>query len=171
MDKWFITRTVYNGCNCLNMMWLKLIHGSKKVPWYNQESSAEGLDIDCVVQDSGNSLANTLGLLQSCTKPSIFYVLYCTFFSITLQRRHNERDDVTNLRRLHCLLNCCFRRRSKKMSKLRVTGLARNSPVTGEFPAQRVSNVENVSISWRHHESAANEYGVLSYSATKIDAI
>ena len=26
-----------------------------------------------------------------------------------------------------------------------------NSPVTGEFPAQRDSNVENVSIWWRHH--------------------
>ena len=27
-----------------------------------------------------------------------------------------------------------------------------NSPVTGEFPAQRASNVENVSIWWRHHD-------------------
>ena len=26
-----------------------------------------------------------------------------------------------------------------------------NSPVTGEFPAQKASNAENVSISWRHH--------------------
>ena len=47
------------------------------------------------------------------------------------------------------------RRRSQKTSKLRVTGLcAGNSPVTGEFPAQRASNVENVSIWWRHHELA-----------------
>ena len=44
------------------------------------------------------------------------------------------------------------RRRSKKTSKLRVTGLcARNSPVTGEFPAQMASNAEDVSIWWRHH--------------------
>ena len=44
------------------------------------------------------------------------------------------------------------RRRSKKTSKLRVTDLcAGNSPVTGEFPAQRASNAENVSIWWRHH--------------------
>ena len=43
-----------------------------------------------------------------------------------------------------CLLNRLFRRRSKKTSKLRVTGLcAGNSPVTGEFPAQMVSNAEN----------------------------
>ena len=35
----------------------------------------------------------------------------------------------------------------------RVTGLcAGNSPVTGEFHAQRASNAENVSIWWRHHD-------------------
>ena len=46
------------------------------------------------------------------------------------------------------------RHRSKKTSKLRVTGLCEgNSPVTGEFPAQRASNAENVSIWWRHHVS------------------
>ena len=54
------------------------------------------------------------------------------------------------------------RRRSKKTSKLRVTGLcAGNSPVTGEFPAQMVSNAENVSIWWRHHvtRQPASRYG------------
>ena len=45
------------------------------------------------------------------------------------------------------------RRRSKKTSKLRVTGLCEgNSSVTNEFPTQRTSNTENVSIWWRHHE-------------------
>ena len=40
----------------------------------------------------------------------------------------------------------------KKTSKLRVTCLyAGNSSVTGEFPALRASNAENVSICWRHH--------------------
>ena len=44
------------------------------------------------------------------------------------------------------------RRRSKKTSKFRVTDLyVGHSPVTGEFPAQRASNAENVSIWWRHH--------------------
>ena len=42
--------------------------------------------------------------------------------------------------------------RSKKTAKLRVTGLCEgNLPVTGEFPAQKVSNTEDVSIWWRHH--------------------
>ena len=35
-----------------------------------------------------------------------------------------------------------------------VTGLCvGNSPVTGEFPSQRASDAENVSIWWRHHGS------------------
>ena len=45
--------------------------------------------------------------------------------------RHNERDGLTNHRRLHRLLNCLLRCRSKKTSKLRVTGLCEgNPPVT-----------------------------------------
>ena len=75
-------------------------------------------------------------------------------------------------------------RRSMKTSRLRVTGLcAGNSPVTGEFPAQRDSDVvcysdlqlglyraasrsvkqtnsdaENVSIWWRHHDFSGPTY-------------
>ena len=71
---------------------------------------------------------------------------------MALRWRHNEQDGVSNHQPYHCLLNRLVRRRSKKTSKLRVTGLcARNSPGTGEFPAQMASNAENVSIWWRHH--------------------
>ena len=70
-----------------------------------------------------------------------------------LQWHHNERDGVSDHRHLHCLLSCCFRRKSKKTSKLRATGLCVwNSPVTSESPAQKASNAENVSIWWCHHE-------------------
>ena len=56
----------------------------------------------------------------------------------SLQWRHNECDGVSNHRRFDCLFNRLFRRRSKETSKLRITGLCEgNSPVTGEFPAQR----------------------------------
>ena len=72
---------------------------------------------------------------------------------LTLWWRHNEHDSVSNHQPHDFLFNRLFRRRSKKTSKLRVTGLcAGNSPGTGEFPAQMASNVENVSIWWRHHE-------------------
>ena len=70
----------------------------------------------------------------------------------TLQWRHNACDGVSHHQPYDCLLNRLYKRKSKKTSKLRVTGLcARNSPVTGEFPAQMASNAETVSIWWRHH--------------------
>ena len=66
--------------------------------------------------------------------------------------RYNERNGVPNHQPHDCLLSRLFRRRSDKTSKFRVTGLcAGNSPETGEFPAQRASIAENVSIWWRHH--------------------
>ena len=72
---------------------------------------------------------------------------------ISLRWRHNGRDSVSNHQPHDCFLNLLFRRRSKKTSKLRVTGLcAWNSLGTGEFPAQMASNAENVSIWWRHHD-------------------
>ena len=54
----------------------------------------------------------------------------------TLQWRHNEHNGVPNHRRFYCLLNRLFRRRSKKTSKLRVTGLCEGNPsVIGGFPS------------------------------------
>ena len=88
-------------------------------------------------------------------------VLYSTS---TLRWRHNRCDSVSNHQPHECLLNRLFRRRWKKTSKPRVTGLcAGNSPVTGEFPAQMASNAENVSIGWRHHEDVMNTPKVYSF--------
>ena len=69
-----------------------------------------------------------------------------------LRWRHNGHDSVSNHQPRDCFLNRLLRRRSKKTSKLRVTGLcAMNSPEAGEFSAQMTSYSENVSIWWRHH--------------------
>ena len=74
--------------------------------------------------------------------------------ALPLQWRHNGRDSVSNHQPHDCLLNRLFRRRSKKTSKLRVTGLcAGNSPGTGEFPAQMAIYAENFSIWWRHNDN------------------
>ena len=71
----------------------------------------------------------------------------------SLRWRHNDHAGVSNHQPHGCLLNRLFRRKSKKTSKLRVTGLCvGNSPGTGEFPAQMASYAENVSIWWRHHD-------------------
>ena len=75
-----------------------------------------------------------------------------------LQWRHNERDGVSNHQPHDCLLNRLFRRRSNQRkhqsssSLAFVRGIHRwPSPVTGEFPAQKASNAEKVSIWWHHH--------------------
>ena len=83
---------------------------------------------------------------------------------VTLQWPHNERDGVSSHRRLHCLLNCLMRHRSKKMSKLRVTGLCEGDlQVAGELSEQKASNKEKDSIWWRHH--------VLRQTITSLGAV
>ena len=57
-------------------------------------------------------------------------------------------DDVKAGKRFTHYWHRLFRRRSKP----HVTDLCEgNPPVTGGFPSQRASDVENVSIWWRHH--------------------
>ena len=70
----------------------------------------------------------------------------------SLQWHHNERDSVSNHRRLDCLLNRWFKCGLKKRSKLRVTGFCKGK-CTGDqwIPSERASYAENVSIWWRHY--------------------
>ena len=92
------------------------------------------------------SLWNMTGILAALLS-------MCLWNISTLRWHHNDQAGVSNHQPHGCLLNRLFRRKSKKTSKLRVTGLcAGNSPGTGEFPAQMASYAENVSIWWRHHE-------------------
>ena len=100
-------------------------------------------------------------IVFDCIPAHFMRVLLCTcghvepMVKLTLPWRHNGRDRVSNHQPRDCFLNRLFRHRSKKTSKLRVTGLcAGNSPEAGEFPAQMASNAENVSIGWRHHEGS-----------------
>ena len=98
------------------------------------------------IDAKGQSLSN------HCADPILL-----KYFSLnsTLQWRHNERTGVSNHRVSIYLPNRLFGRRSKRTSKLRVTGLNKgNPPMTGEFPAKRASIAENVSIWWRPHENA-----------------
>ena len=69
---------------------------------------------------------------QSIARQPILYILHLIS---SLQWRHNDHDGVSNHQPHHCLLSCLFGHRSKKTSKLRVTGLCEgNSPVTGDHP-------------------------------------
>ena len=88
---------------------------------------------------------------------AVLWIMLVWIWSVRypLRWRHNGHDGVSNHQPHHCLLKRLFGCRSKKTSKLRVTGLcAGNSPGTGEFPAQMASNAENVFIWWRHHHFA-----------------
>ena len=84
-------------------------------------------------------------------------MFYCSHCSSASHYCHNGQGGVSNHQSHNCLLKLLFRCRLKKTSELCVTGLcARNSLGTGEFPAQMVSNTENVSIWWYHHEMPSN---------------
>ena len=76
--------------------------------------------------------------------------------SIPLKWRHNKWHCISKHWHLSCLPKHLFRCISKKISKLRFTGLCmRNLPVTGGFPSQRASNMENVSIRLCYHVKVA----------------
>ena len=87
----------------------------------------------------------------------ILSVIYNTRGRASLLWCHNWRDSVSNHQPHVCLFNCLVRCRSKKTSKLHVTGIcAGNSPVTVELSEQMTSNAGNVSIWWHYHAAAAN---------------
>ena len=86
---------------------------------------------------------------------------------ISVRWRIKVGDGVLSHQPHDCSPKHLFRRRSRKASKLRVTGICEgNSPVTGECSAQRASNAENVSIWWHHHVST---YFPWSYPDSILD--
>ena len=92
-----------------------------------------------------------------CNSSSFWLCIYWTPLSkrtriMPLHWCHNECNGFSNHRWLDCVLNRLFGCRSKKTLKVHIIGLCEgNSLVTGEFPAQKASNTENVSFWWRHH--------------------
>ena len=87
----------------------------------------------CLRVQQGTHVTNAFKLMMNIlVKVANFRFIYRLFHD-TLQWRHNGCDGVSNHRRLGCLLNRLFRHRSKKTSKLRVTG---------GFPSEIASNAE-----------------------------
>ena len=79
----------------------------------------------------------------NCLKHSKFLVYLqhqINLHFVALKWSHVGHNGISNHRCLNCLLNRLVRCRSRKG----------NYPVTGEFPAQRACNAENISI-WSHH--------------------
>ena len=70
-------------------------------------------------------------------------------------------DDLWNYQPCDCLLNSSFKAQIKENIKApRHCLYAGNSPMTGEFPAQRDSDTENASIRWRHHVKYVHDYSL-----------
>ena len=106
--------------------------------WVNNLNNREAGDLrrhyDIIVMNSDKSDVNIWVILVV----NIFSLL-CVY--VSLQWRHNERDCVWNHRRLNCLLNCYFRRRSQQNIKA-----PPHWPLWGEWPVnspQKVSNKGN----------------------------
>ena len=119
----------------------------------------ETLGISCRIflrwmpQDLFKDDSTLVQVMAWCYQITRHYLNHWWLSSIlSLQWRHNGHDSISNHQPHDCLLNHLFRRRSKKISKFRITGLCvGNSPGTSEYSAQMTSNAENVSIWWRHH--------------------
>ena len=70
-----------------------------------------------------------LWIIQRCFKRQLRCCHFTVDEPVPLHWRHNDHDGVSNHQPHGCLLNLLFGRKSKKTSKLRVTGLcAGNSP-------------------------------------------
>ena len=142
---------------------ITLLPFDTNVPMNKRDSATRCPSTHCTY----NGLCNVLGFVflwicvGKCTHTITVTSQWSKAWQIanTLQWRHNGHDGVSNDQPHDCLLNRLFRHRSKKTSKLRVTGLcAVNSPVTGDFPAQWDSNTENITIWWRHHDESTKNY-------------
>ena len=101
---------------------------------------------------TGRVVSSNTGIYSPHCVDSLSLGNWAVILNVSLQWRHNGQDGFSNHQPHDCLLNRLSRCRSKKTSKLCVTGLCEgNSLVTGEFPAQVASKPENVSIWWCHH--------------------
>ena len=98
-------------------MYLTLYH-------YYAASSEDNKHTKIFVRYVLSSVCLTLSQFSQLFRNSVSWDVF-----YTLHWRHNEHDGVSNHQPHGCLLNRLFRRRSKKTSKLRVTGLCvGNSP-------------------------------------------
>ena len=137
-----------------NCSWLHQSHHCEIVLYFLHSISILSFYIDVVLALSIEHVSPHVNDRTACCSVILFHNSWKNDRS--LKWRHNGRDGVSNRRRLDCLQNRLFRRRSKKTSKMRVTGFCEgNSPVTGEFPAQRDRNAENVLMWLRHHDQVS----------------
>ena len=86
------------------------------------------------------------------------FVRYWKYLPNNRAERHcitvtsNDRHGVSNFKSIECVSNSLLRLSTKRRQGSAWLSLREgNPPVTGGFPAQRDSNGENATISWRHN--------------------
>ena len=136
------------------------------VPW----TAGGASKLDWIGNRGINTIITISIMIQNVCGQRAHVIRYADW--ITLPWRHNGRGCVSNHRPHDCLFNRLFRRRSKKTSKLRVTGLcAGNSQGTGEFPAQMASNAENFPFDDGIMKTEVKVQCVRMYSRQRASAI
>ena len=124
---------------CAYFLGYTVVASSKRSPWQQGSeihNSIEWIKMRYSHIGCGGILHGLWSVKQTVSRPCLSFIILPGFYSL--------RDKTFS--------QSMSRGRSKKPPKLRVIGLCEgNSLVTGEFPAQRVSNTENVFILWRHH--------------------
>ena len=97
----------------------------------------------------------------SCNTSCAYKWLPITICAVSLWRhsnttslhwRHNDHDGVSNHQPHGCSLNRFQTQIKENIKAPRHWPLCGEFTGTGEFPAQRASYAENVSIWWRHHD-------------------
>ena len=144
----------YNGLSCavdtyiLNGLFYAILFSSEAIKYYLIHLIGfHFMKFDSSVYDLGTISSQVLWKHSPIWHDISYSTAATQELHKSLQWRHNGHGSISNHQPHDCLLNRLFRRRSKKISKLRVTGLcAGNSPGTGEFPAQMARYAENVSI-------------------------
>ena len=87
-------------------------------------------------------------------------------YGASLQWRYNGRNDVSNHQPHPCLRNRSWAQIKENTKAPRHWPLCGNSSVTGEFPTQKASNAENVSIWWRHHVLARHPFAQIMHATS-----
>ena len=72
--------------------------------WELKQKYYTNMHIDGLVQDCSNSSALAIELLQSCTKPSIYLILVCNVYFLTLNFKYSPKQFFM----IQCIIMTCL---------------------------------------------------------------
>ena len=149
----------------LKIAWVLSYCAYRKRYWYREMdmTASHANDFRITGSSWGESTGDRLIPIneRTCSNGQLWCFVLWTW-TITLRWRHNDHNCVSNHQPRGCLLNRLFRRRSKKTSKLRVTGLCvGNSPGPVNSPhkgpvTRKMFPFDDVIMQWSWINSGAD---------------